>query len=339
MNASSSNIPEALIARYVSGEALPSEVREVEEWAALSEENERELQALKNAWEKSSSLHQPSFDSQAAWLKVKVRIQNQQNTEEKIIPLKQQSSFSFWRVAAGLALLVAIGALLVWFIPRAEVIHQQSADAFKEIKLPDSSTVILAPHSTLSYSSDFGKNQRETQLDGEAFFDIKRNVSLPFSVQGGEANVKVLGTSFSVNTRNAEAIEIKVSSGKVLVSDGEHTQADQDSLAVMLLPGQATSFTGKGNALHTFHIDALQNRFAFDKTLVFENSELKAVCEVLSQVFGQSIRYKNEAIAHCRLTATFKNQELPAILRIIADTFGLTIEKQQNTYELNGEGC
>jgi ferric-dicitrate binding protein FerR (iron transport regulator) len=338
MNASS-NIPEALIARYVSGEAIPSEVREVEEWAALSDENERELQAFKSAWEKSISLQQPTFDSKAAWLKVKVRIQQQPNIEEKIIPLKQKSSFTFWRVAAGLALLVTIGALLVWFIPRAEVIQHQSADAFKEITLPDSSTVILAPHSTLSYSSDFGKKQRETQLDGEAFFDVKRNVSVPFSVQGGEANVKVLGTSFSVNTRNAQAILIKVSSGKVLVSDGEHTQADQDSLAVMLLPGHAATFAGKGKAIHTFSSDANKNRFAFDKTLVFENSELKAVCEVLTQVFGSSIRYKNEAIAHCRLTATFKNQELPAILHIIADTFGLTIEQQQNTYELNGEGC
>ncbi len=339
MNTSESSFPESLIARYLAGEASHAEMREMETWAAESDENEAELAAYKKIWEASNLDSAPRFDSIKAFQKVKIQIQEQGKTEATVVPINPAKNYLIWRIAAGLALLIGIGSILYYFSSNEEVIRIASGNTQKEIKLPDSTLVILKPNSEISYTENFGKNNRNTTLKGEAFFDVVRDVKNPFSIQAGDAHVRVLGTSFSINSNKKEDVSIKVSSGKVLVYDGVHEQASSDSLAVILLPGQEAHFSGEGKSIHTNSTNLESIRFGFDKTLVFENSDLKAVCSVLEKVFGTTIQFKNEETSNCRLTATFKNQDLSSILLIISETFNITVVKEPKSYLLDGPGC
>jgi FecR protein len=52
------------------------------------------------------------------------------------------------------------------------IIEKSPPDEDRDLTLPDSSKVRLAPASTLAYATDFSK-KRETYLDGRASFDVK----------------------------------------------------------------------------------------------------------------------------------------------------------------------
>ena len=58
--------------------------------------------------------------------------------------------------------------------------------------LPDGSAVSLSPNSKMEFGSD--ADSRDVNLNGEAFFEVKKGV--PFTVNTANGNVSVLGTSF-----------------------------------------------------------------------------------------------------------------------------------------------
>ena len=64
--------------------------------------------------------------------------------------------------------------------------------------LADGTRVWLNAQSTLTYASDFGRNDRNVELDGEAYFEVAKNKKLPFYVHTEMHKVRVVGTSFNV---------------------------------------------------------------------------------------------------------------------------------------------
>ena len=65
----------------------------------------------------------------------------------------------------------------------------------------------------------YGKNQRDVFLDGEAYFDVKKDPEHPFIVHVGGIEVKAVGTSFNVKAyTDDKTIETTLVEGKVLVS-------------------------------------------------------------------------------------------------------------------------
>ncbi|MDD4516294.1 FecR domain-containing protein [Massilibacteroides sp.] len=65
--------------------------------------------------------------------------------------------------------------------------------------LEDSTTIYLNSGSTLIYPSVFADNKREVYLDGEAYFEVKRDPERKFIVQTTIKPVEVLGTIFNVS--------------------------------------------------------------------------------------------------------------------------------------------
>ncbi len=66
------------------------------------------------------------------------------------------------------------------------------------ITLPDGSKVTLNSGSYIKYPVSFGKENRQVEFEGEAFFDITKNKKAPFYVKTSDVNIKVLGTTFNV---------------------------------------------------------------------------------------------------------------------------------------------
>jgi transmembrane sensor len=67
-----------------------------------------------------------------------------------------------------------------------------------QLRLPDGTSVWLNASSNLTYDENFGKNLREVNLSGEAFFDVVKDPSRPFIIHTKAINIKVLGTEFNV---------------------------------------------------------------------------------------------------------------------------------------------
>ena len=100
------------------------------------------------------------------------------------------------------------------------IIEKSLPDEDRDLTLPDSSKVRLAPASTLAYATDFSK-KRETYLDGRASFDVKADKNRPFIIHAGHTTLQMLGTRFDVRSyKDGRKSRITVVSGQVRAMNG-----------------------------------------------------------------------------------------------------------------------
>lgn len=114
---------------------------------------------------------------------------------------------------AGVATAAAVGIFLYlpWLTSWTDYAAYDIAQTFT---LPDSSSVTLAPGSTLRLQKH--KDKRLVQMTGKVYFNVRHDDRTPFRVDAGSGFVKVLGTRFQVDSR--DPISVSVVSGKVLFS-------------------------------------------------------------------------------------------------------------------------
>ena len=74
------------------------------------------------------------------------------------------------------------------------------------VTLPDGTQVKLNAESSLSYTHDFGRELRQVNLEGEAYFEVTRNEDKPFVVHTKYLDIEVLGTSFKVYSYERENV-------------------------------------------------------------------------------------------------------------------------------------
>jgi ferric-dicitrate binding protein FerR (iron transport regulator) len=170
----------------------------------------------------------------------------------------------------------------------------------KKILLPDSTLIWLNANSSLVVEAGFGEHNRQVRLEGEAFFEVGKDAAHPFMISTGEVHVKVLGTSFNIQSYdNLSELKVEVSSGKVQVSD------DHSPLAV-LTPGQGLTYN-RGSK--QFKVDsASTQRFNSwtDGNVVLEKASFEYLCQVIYNLYGTTISSDNKQVRSFRYNLTFR---------------------------------
>ena len=93
---------------------------------------------------------------------------------------------------------------------------------FYHLVLSDGTKVWLNADSKIKYPVSFGKDKREVSLYGEGYFEVAKDSTRPFIVSTEKMDVKVLGTTFDVNTYEDEGKSFVVLvEGLVEVSAGK----------------------------------------------------------------------------------------------------------------------
>ncbi len=313
------------LAAYASNEADGDLRAAVEQWAAADPANAKELEAMLRAWRWSANAAAvPDVDVDAAWQKVQARIRGNASGGRvlRMLPMRR---FATWLAAAAVVagLFIAARILLVpgaqdWSAT-AQVVHTV---------LKDSSRVVLSPHSEMTASIG---ERRSITLKGQAYFEVARDTTKPFTVKAEDVLVTVLGTGFEVSAYDTSAtIEVKVRHG--------HVRVQAKNAELDLLAGDAASYD---RATHRLTRVALPSSVVWgDRILQFEEAPMTEVLQRLETIYGVSIELGNPAIGTCRLTADFDNESIDRILGVIADTFQITVKKdQRGHYSLNGDGC
>ncbi|WP_316841171.1 FecR family protein [Pedobacter gandavensis] len=211
-----------------------------------------------------------------------------------------------------------------------------------KLLLPDSSVVYLNAMSKLSFPTHFNKGEhREIYLEGEAFFEVKKDVSRPFIVHSGNLQTQVLGTSFNVDAYpGSDIFSITVRTGKVGVSTRNGGGRKHLSF---LTPGKQLVYQQKTekyslNELPLAEIDSWrENRF------IFRNEELETIISRLERSYPVSFKLKNPALLKCRFNATFSNQNIRQIMEqlhiMTAGKIHYKFNAEKTTITLWGEAC
>ena len=171
------------------------------------------------------------------------------------------------------------------------------------VKLPDNSEVILNAKSILSYDENNWENNRNLNLDGEAFFKVEKGNKFTVNTDIGE--VSVLGTQFNINTK-ASIFDVICYEGKVSVKTKNQQR--------ILTQGQAFKALENGN-FEDFFIKNSVPSWTENETS-FYNSPLKKVIKSLEDQYQISI--DDSAVdTSQRITGSFINNDLEIALQTV----------------------
>lgn len=329
MNLDNRHIGIELLAKYFSGEATPGETLAVEEWVSVGEENRKEFDQLQQVWELiGKTRSRREIDVKKEWIYLQSKIRGSENLNNNIFTFKR-----VFQVAASIVLLLSAG----WFVRQIllnKSEHTRIAE-IREILLPDGSEVTLNAGSRITYPKKYGEKNRQVLLTGEAYFEVKKDISRPFIVTMNEVEIEVLGTSFNVKAyKDSDKIEVIVTEGKVSLY--EKSIREKCVVATM---GEKAVFDRNQKVVKKT-VNANQNYMAW-KTLMmfFNNDNLSTVVETIGQVYHCKIILKDEKLNACTLTTRFEGKDLETVLRVLESTLDITIEQEHGNIYISGEGC
>lgn len=313
-----------LITKLLSGEAEANEISSLKKWRNESSDHEQQFQTYQEAWELAhSSLVEVTFpDKEVVWDKIRNKIR-------QTVPAMYTRS-SLYRttgVVATLTLLIGFSLSFLFFsemfVEKSEVTVKTLSGQKTEITLPDGSLVWLNGESSITYDTDFLRNNREVQITGEAFFDIVHANHL-FKVNSRDIQIRVHGTAFNVRAYPESDIEISLLRGNVCVHDVESNQLLTD-----LTPGYKATVANHTQRIAILACDA-------ETESLWRYGVLKIIDEPLTQVFkkmerwyGVNIWFKDKSESE-HFWLTIKTESLAEVLAFINKTTPIH-------YSINGE--
>jgi transmembrane sensor len=230
---------------------------------------------------------------------------------------------------------------------KSEFMEKVNTSAKVEIiVLPDSTTVALFPASKLSYGQDFNTTHRTIYLSGEASFDVKRNIKKPFLVYANKVVTKVLGTQFVVRAYDNEMdVKVNVKSGQVsvyreAVDDTKEIVSKKSNKGLLLLPNQQAVFSRKSEEFNKTLVEKPEILIPIEEpTFVYDEVAISKVFRDIETAYGITIRYNQESLAGCQLSASLNRESFDQKLDIICKTVKASYQKFDGQIIINGGSC
>jgi len=326
----------SFLAKHLVGEANEKEKAAVEKWLGKSAENRIQYGKLRSDWKIMENMKQ--FDVDNAWQKLHGRILTNEepvlsDTRESVVLPRRMSWATPLRLAASLVLIIALGVTLVIAIGRFQkvTITTSATERLKSVILPDGSAVTMNANTQLSYSKNFRGRTRNVNLSGEAFFEVTPDKSRPFLIHADEAYIRVVGTSFNVDTKGRSSeVEVYVSTGIV-----ELYKTESRNNSVMLHPGEVGSFNR--NIIHSKKASN-ENAIAW-KTgrMDFRDIPLSEAVEMLNKMYRVKIICNEPGLVNTKVGGRYQypDEPLDTILAILCQQNSMKIEKSDNKIYLS----
>jgi ferric-dicitrate binding protein FerR (iron transport regulator) len=198
------------------------------------------------------------------------------------------------------------------------------------LTLDDGTRIKLGAGSRLTYPDKFSQERRTVQLEGQAFFDVAKDLERPFSVETGNVVVTALGTSFEVfHDKHNNSIETILLSGKVKVEQKDHKS--KEPISNILYPNQKLTVslnTGEVsiNAENADKYSAWRNYNGLD----FTDKKLSVIIPRLEYWYGCRIEYDSEIIPDERFTFKVKDESLDRILQLMSQSAAIKYKKNED---------
>lgn len=170
-----------------------------------------------------------------------------------------------------------------------------------QVALADGSEVMLNSRSTLTYPNFFAY-RRKLQLEGEAFFKVRKGRD--FTVETHLGKVSVLGTQFNVNAQN-DYFEVICYQGKVRVDHKQSVWVLQKGEAVRFYRQSAEQWKPQEPAPAWLNHES-----------AFKNAPLETVLLQFTNQYKQPVIYP-DSIKALRFTGSFTHRDMQTALRSI----------------------
>ena len=312
-----------LIANYLTEGLDKNALDELKTWIAASAENQQYFIRQREIWFSAVSREAASvYDKDKAFENFRNRVESQ-----KEIQSTSRRGFSLsalWRYAAVVAIIIAVGCISYW---QGEVnVKDTFADISVEaplgsktkLYLPDGTLVWLNAGSRMTYSQGFGVDNRKVELEGEGYFEVKRNEKIPFFVKTKDLQLQVLGTKFNFRDYPEDhEVVVSLLEGKVglnnLLREEKEAVLSPDERAVL----------NKANGLLTVESVTASNASQWaDGYLFFDEELLPDIAKELERSYNVKIHIDNDSLKTFRFYGNFvrREQNIQEVLEALAST-------------------
>ena len=192
-----------LLLKYIAGKASQKEKEDVAAWIDADAANLKEFISLRKSYD--AFIWQ---DTGAFSKKTKKTI--------SLHPVTQR----ILRIAAVFVVAFGLSYAMIQILQKEDIEMQTvyvPAGQRTLVTLADGTTVWVNGKSTLTFPSHFSSRTRTVELDGEAYFDVRKNPEKQFIVSTAhQSAIKVLGTKFNVKAyKEADEVITTLVEGKV----------------------------------------------------------------------------------------------------------------------------
>ena len=314
-------INKQLLLNHFAGNSTPLQKKLIEEWLTLPESIELYYECL-DEWENENA--QFIADDKKALNKIFT-----ENNDAKINVEIKSPRFSYRKLAVAAVVIFLIGCSFL--LAKDTVFYKTIDTAYGEVKfvvLPDGSFVTLNANSSIKYSRfSFGEINREVYLNGEADFSVVHTKSnQKFIVKtDNKVDVTVLGTQFSVYTRNSQD-KVVLRKGKVSLAFDEN----QMTKNLILKPGD--EFTkSKSGTNRIEHLANTEKEVAWkNHDFLFEGTSLSGIAEMLKDDFGVIAHFDDDALALRKISGSFHAEKAEDLIEAISQLLDLNYKTKTN---------
>lgn len=311
-----------VIVLFLDGNLNADELRFLKEWIELSPENKAYFREMCIIGKGASVVaNADKFDANQAYRQI--------ITNVPVIKKKtswRRLSFRIASVAAMFLLFFSAG--IYWAlnkqIDKLNYMVEVPNGAKSKVIFPDGSVVWLNAGSKLAYDSDFALRSRTVHFEGEGYFEVTKDKTLPFIVNTGDLNVTVLGTKFNLKAYKSDQ------KMKVALKEGSVRVADKDTSSVVLNPNQQLVYTKDSHTLLVEDILPAQIDLWRSGVIRFDNVKLQDIVSELERIYGKTIVINSNTLKNITYYSDFTdNQTLDEILNILS---------QGNKFKYNMKG-
>lgn len=359
-----------LLARKMGNAASDEDLKELEQLLAQYPENVFLVEALESIKgsdsfhiEKSISRRVPMSDE---WVQERWEQLERQMNQGRLAEMEcaedraEKKKFSLPRFrmlgAAVLVCVLLLSAVLYFFPGKRDAsvaeVHQLTTSYGKKTKalLPDSTIVWLNSGSRLTYSDFDGRQTREVYLEGEAFFDVKKDVEHPFIVRAGNISIRVLGTAFNVKAYSGEKniettlirgiVEVQMNNSKekkILLSPNEKLTVINSEIANRSVPGSLRQHELKYQvqelALNPNDDTPVPETAWTENKLVFVDESFSDIAEKMERWYDVKIYFADDELKEERISGIFQQEDIRQALEILQMTTKFRFQITQETDE------
>ena len=247
----------------------------------------------------------------------------------QVKPVVVRSHFKIvWQAAAIILLPLLIASTSFFYVRNHQLekyfakqmyITVQSGER-AHLTLPDGTTVRMNAASSITYPTNFGFQNREISLTGEAFFTVTKDSAHPFIVETPYLKIKALGTVFNVDSyENDDMVETTLLEGSVQIL----TKRDNPQ-ATLLKPNEKAIFYKKTGKLDVEKTDLRYETAWVNGELIFRSATFEEIIKVLSRFYGIDVDIVSGKIQNERYTGSFNAKNMTDALDLLQFNYPFT---------------
>ena len=286
-----------LIASYLTEGLDKNALDELKTWIVASAENRQYFIQQREIWFSAVNREAASvYNKDKAFENFRNRVESRKKTQSTS---RQGFSLSaIWRYAAVVAIMIA--------------------GSKTKLYLPDGTLVWLNAGSRMTYSQGFGVDNRKVELEGEGYFEVKRNEKVPFFVKTKDLQLQVLGTKFNFRDYPEDhEVIVSLLEGKVELNNLLRKEKE-----AVLAPDERAVLNKANGLLKVESVTASNASQWTDGYLFFDEELLPDIAKKLERSYNVKIHIANDSLKTFRFYGNFvrREQSIQEVLEALAST-------------------